>query len=192
MQCVPEARRAWHAGQSSWAGETDINSCSIGIEIANPGHDHGYPDFPRRQIAAVTALCRSISTRHRIPADRVLGAFRRRALAQERSGREVPLANPAQVRDRALGQAGADRARTAPSMCSATAIRRSRRLQKLLARYGYGIDTERPSRRTPTEASSRPSSAISGPAKVDGVADLSTIETLRALLAAHDATRAKS
>ena len=40
---------------------------SIGIEIANPGHDHGYPDFPKRQIAAVTALCRSIFTRHGSP-----------------------------------------------------------------------------------------------------------------------------
>src|SRR5207237_838074 len=29
VQCVPESRRAWHAGQSSWKGETDINSCSI-------------------------------------------------------------------------------------------------------------------------------------------------------------------
>src|SRR5881409_2126428 len=46
VQCVPEARRAWHAGESSWAGHTDINSHSIGIEIANPGHDFGYPDFP--------------------------------------------------------------------------------------------------------------------------------------------------
>src|SRR5467141_812737 len=41
IQCVPEARRAWHAGAASWAGETDINSCSIGIEIANPGHEYG-------------------------------------------------------------------------------------------------------------------------------------------------------
>jgi len=59
VQCVPEAKRAWHAGVSSWAGETDINSCSIGIEIANPGHDYLYPAFPKRQIAAVTAaICR--------------------------------------------------------------------------------------------------------------------------------------
>ena len=72
VQCVPESRRAWHAGVSSWAGETDINSCSIGIEIANPGHNFGYPDFPPRQIAAVIALCRGIFTRHRIPNDRVL------------------------------------------------------------------------------------------------------------------------
>ena len=71
-QLVAEAQRAWHAGLSSWNGVKDINSCSIGIEIANPGHDHGYPDFPKRQIAAVTALCRSILTRHRIALERVL------------------------------------------------------------------------------------------------------------------------
>ena len=60
VQCVQEAKRAWHAGVASWAGEEDINSCSIGIEIVNPGHDWGYPDFPLRQIAAVIALCRGI------------------------------------------------------------------------------------------------------------------------------------
>ena len=72
IQMVPEGRRAWHAGASFWGGETDINSCSIGIEIANPGHDYGYPDFPKRQIAAVTALCRGIQTRNTIRPERVL------------------------------------------------------------------------------------------------------------------------
>src|ERR1700677_2325881 len=72
IQMVQESRRAWHAGRAYWAGEIDINSCSIGIEIANPGHDHSYPDFPKRQIAAVTTLCRSIQTRNTIPAARVL------------------------------------------------------------------------------------------------------------------------
>jgi len=72
FQLVQESRRAWHAGEAFWAGETDINSCSIGIEVANPGHDYGYPDFPKRQIAALTALCRGIQTRHTIPPERVL------------------------------------------------------------------------------------------------------------------------
>src|SRR5271156_6513951 len=71
-QLVPEARRAWHAGGSSWEGETDINSRSIGIEISNAGHGLGYPDFPDAQIDAVIALCRDIVHRHGIRADHVL------------------------------------------------------------------------------------------------------------------------
>ena len=71
-QLVPEARRAWHAGKSSWAGETDINSRSIGIEIANPGHDGGLPPFGETQIKNVIRLCRDIVERWSIPPDRVL------------------------------------------------------------------------------------------------------------------------
>ena len=70
---VDEDRRAWHAGVAWWAGETDINSRSIGIEISNPGHSHGYRRFPEAQMLAVMALCRDIIARHRIPAHRVLG-----------------------------------------------------------------------------------------------------------------------
>src|ERR1044071_8184055 len=73
VQCVPEAKRAWHAGISTWAGEDDINSCSIGIEIVNRGHDWGYPEYPLRQIAAVIALCRGIMLRRKVPPHRVLG-----------------------------------------------------------------------------------------------------------------------
>jgi N-acetylmuramoyl-L-alanine amidase len=90
-QLVPESRRAWHAGRSSWAGESDVNSASIGIEIANPGHwwdlaglpdrdptvpvetHPGYSDFPEVQIAAVIALARDIVARHGIRPERVLG-----------------------------------------------------------------------------------------------------------------------
>jgi len=70
---VPEALRAWHAGVSFWAGETDINSRSIGIELINPGHDYGYRDFPDAQIEALITLCRGILLRHPIPSARVLG-----------------------------------------------------------------------------------------------------------------------
>ena len=72
IQCVPEDQRAWHAGQSSWEGKPDVNSRSIGLEIANPGHDFGYPDFPDQQITAVIALCRDVIARWRIRADRIL------------------------------------------------------------------------------------------------------------------------
>ena len=72
VQLVRESARAWHAGVSSWHDETDLNSCSIGIEIVNPGHDLGYPDFPLRQTAAVIALCKGIMIRRDIPKHRVL------------------------------------------------------------------------------------------------------------------------
>jgi N-acetylmuramoyl-L-alanine amidase len=71
-QMVSEEMRAWHAGLAHWAGEDDINSCSIGIEIHNPGHEFGYPDFPESQMLAVIALCRDILGRNDIPVQRVL------------------------------------------------------------------------------------------------------------------------
>jgi N-acetylmuramoyl-L-alanine amidase len=70
---VPETRRAWHAGVSHWAGATDINARSIGIELVNPGHEFGYRVFPEDQIASLITLCHSILVRHPIPSWRVLG-----------------------------------------------------------------------------------------------------------------------
>ena len=70
---VPELCRAWHAGVSFWAGVTDVNARSIGIELVNPGHEFGYREFPDAQIAALITLCQGILSRHPIPVARVLG-----------------------------------------------------------------------------------------------------------------------
>ena len=70
---VPEERRAWHAGVSFWKGERDINAVSIGVEIVNPGHEHGYRAFPPAQIEAVITLLSDIRTRWTIPKARILG-----------------------------------------------------------------------------------------------------------------------
>ncbi len=69
---VAEHRRAWHAGLACWAGERDVNSRSIGIELVNPGHAFGYRPFPEAQMQALIALCRGILARHPIPPHRVL------------------------------------------------------------------------------------------------------------------------
>jgi N-acetylmuramoyl-L-alanine amidase len=70
---VPEDRRAWHAGRSFWAGNTDINSRSIGIELANPGHGPGYHPFADAQMVALEGLCRDILSRFPIRSHLVLG-----------------------------------------------------------------------------------------------------------------------
>ncbi len=70
---VPEERRAWHAGVSCWEGETDVNSRSIGIELVNPGHEHGYHPFPEPQMAALDRLLTRALARWRIPARNVVG-----------------------------------------------------------------------------------------------------------------------
>ena len=70
---VDEARRAWHAGAGFWAGATDINSRSLGIELQNPGHGLGYRDFPAGQIAVLERVSRYLITKHSIPPRHVLG-----------------------------------------------------------------------------------------------------------------------
>lgn len=70
---VPESERAWHSGVSYWMGTNNVNACSIGIELVNPGHEFGYREFAAAQIASLIQLCQDIKTRHAIPAHRVLG-----------------------------------------------------------------------------------------------------------------------
>ena len=63
---VPESLRAWHAGVSEWRGRRSVNDFSIGIELVNPGHEHGYRPFPRLQMEALLDLARAIVGRHPI------------------------------------------------------------------------------------------------------------------------------
>lgn len=73
VRLVPEDRRAWHAGVASWRGATDVNGRSLGIELVNPGHEHGYRAFPGPQMAALAELAATILDRHPIPARNVVG-----------------------------------------------------------------------------------------------------------------------
>lgn len=68
-QLVDEAERAWHAGAGAWGPVADVNSRSIGVEIANTG----LHPFPEPQMAALETLLRGILDRWSIPPERVLG-----------------------------------------------------------------------------------------------------------------------
>jgi N-acetylmuramoyl-L-alanine amidase len=185
IQLVPEARRAWHAGLSSWEGVTDINSRSVGIEIANPGHSFGYPDFPEAQIAAVIALCRDIVARRGIRADRVLAHSDVAPQRKLDPGEKFPWMR--------LHRAGVGAWVTPPLPCGAVLAPGNRglevfKLQSALRDYGYGIEATGVYDEL-TEAVVAAFQRHFRPDCIDGRADASTSETLRALLAAHECGR---
>ena len=179
IQCVPEAKRAWHAGVATWAGEDDINSCSIGVEIVNRGHDWGYPQFPLRQIAAVIALCRGIMLRRNMQPHRVLAHSDVAPSRKKDPGEKFPW--------HSMANSGVGHwVQPAPIVPSAglkigTVSDDVRNLQLALARYGYGVpvsgkyDTLTMEVVTAFQRHFRP-------ARVDGVADHSTLVTLQSLL----------
>lgn len=70
---VEERERAWHAGASGWGVESDINSCSIGIELENPGRESDYRPFPESQIRALEALLDQVNERWRVAPERIVG-----------------------------------------------------------------------------------------------------------------------
>jgi N-acetylmuramoyl-L-alanine amidase len=69
LQLVDERMRAWHAGESRWGNESDVNSASIGIELDNDGDE----PFPRPQIDALLRLLADVTARHRIAGTNVVG-----------------------------------------------------------------------------------------------------------------------
>ncbi|HEX3440789.1 MAG TPA: N-acetylmuramoyl-L-alanine amidase [Pseudolabrys sp.] len=181
VQCVPEAMRAWHAGVSSWGGDTDINSRSIGIEIVNPGHEFGYRDFPLRQTAAVIALCKSIVTRRGpISPDRVLAHSDVAPSRKQDPGEKFPW--------ELLSESGIGHwVRAAPLNLDGLTLQPGdrgdavARLQRMLRGYGYGIDDTGHY----DEATRDVVTAFQRhfrQARVDGIADPSTLLTLRALV----------
>ena len=182
VQLVPEDRRAWHAGAASWAGETDINSCSIGIEIVNPGHEGGLPPYPERQIASLIGLCRPIIEHWGIAPERVLGHSDVAPDRKEDPGELFPW--------RRLFEAGighwvepvaiTDDVVLAPDDAGPEV----RALQDALAFYGYGLD--------PTGTYDDPTRLVVAafqrhfrPERVDGILDASTFSTLQDLIASR-------
>lgn len=181
-QMVAEARRAWHAGAGSWQGDCDINSASIGIEIHNPGHDGGYPDFPDVQMRAVEALSKDIIARNSIKPERVL------AHSDIAPGRKI---DPGEKFDWArLARAGIGHwvepepvSPVSEDELPAADAKAITHAQKLLRMYGYGIEVtgiSDPQSRTIVAAFQR----HFRPARVDGLIDASTGTTLERLIEA--------
>jgi N-acetylmuramoyl-L-alanine amidase len=182
LQLVPEGRRAWHAGAGGWGEDADVNSCSIGIEIAHPGHDGGLPPYPDAQIDAVERLCLDLVRRWRIHPDRVLAHSDTAPDRKRDPGETFPWER--------LHRAGVGHwVRPAPLSDGRFFARGDRgtpieALQAMLVLYGYHL----PVTGAFDEATERVVTAFQRhfrPERVDGVADASTITTLRDLIAAR-------
>lgn len=181
VQMVAESMRAWHAGVSCWAGEVDINSASIGIEIHNAGHDAGLPEFPAVQMRAVRDLSRDIVRRHGIRAERVL------AHSDVAPGRKI---DPGERFDWSwLAAEGighwVEPVPLAENMGFGAALGGEpvARCQDLLARYGYLV----PRHGSFDEQTVKVVAAFQRhfrPERVDGTIDRSTLLTLERLIAA--------
>lgn len=185
VQMVSEGRRAWHAGASHWAGEVDINSCSIGIEIQNVGPTNGYPDFPDVQMRAVEVLCLDILSRHDIAPERVL------AHSDVAPGRKI---DPGEKFDWArLHRAGIGHWVEPAPITQGSELEPGSKgyevgeLQTALADYGYGIDVTGVYD-TATESVVQAFQLHFRQIKTGGVADRSTRDTLLALQTALDPT----
>lgn len=66
---VDDDLRAWHAGVGAWAGQEDVNSHSIGIELDNAGDG----PFDEALMVTLEALLSDLMARHAVPAKAVIG-----------------------------------------------------------------------------------------------------------------------
>ena len=179
---VDEKFRAHHAGISFWAGAVNLNARSIGIEICNPGHEHGYRDFPKKQIAAVVELCRDIIKRTNILPQRVLAHSDVAPNRKQDPGEKFPWELLAKkgvghwVKPEPLSKKGVSFKRNdAGAHISA--------MQRMFSIYGYDVDMSGTFDEK-TEFAVTAFQRHFRQKRVDGIADLSTVATLHRLIKA--------
>ena len=73
VSMVPDEYVAWHAGVSNWKNFKSLNKYSIGVEISNPGHNHGYKNYSPKQISSLTKLLRFFIQKYKIKKKNILG-----------------------------------------------------------------------------------------------------------------------
>ena len=184
IQLVDELKRAWHAGKSAWQGMTDLNSCSIGIEIANGGHDFrnidgSLPAYSSAQILSVIALCQDLIERWNMCATHVLAHSDIAPMRKQDPGEHFPWhvlyaegvghwVEPQPLQDGrffALGDQGQP----------------IEALQTMLSLYGYGLD-QSGIYDDQTMCCVKAFQRHFRTERIDGIADASTIMTLHQLL----------
>ena len=73
LNLVPDLYEAWHSGESNWMNYKSLNKHSIGIEINNPGHEHGYKNFKSKQISSLIILLKHLKKKYNISKKNIVG-----------------------------------------------------------------------------------------------------------------------
>ncbi|MDB0049588.1 N-acetylmuramoyl-L-alanine amidase [Candidatus Pelagibacter sp.] len=90
VKIVPDLYIAWHAGESFWKNHKSLNQNSIGIEITNPGHEHGYKKFTKKQITALLRLSKFLIKEYKISPKNILGHSDIAILRKKDPGEKFP------------------------------------------------------------------------------------------------------
>ena len=90
VKLVPDLYIAWHAGKSFWKNYKSLNQNSIGIEITNPGHKHGYKKFTKKQITSLLKLSKFLIKKYKISSNNILGHSDIAILRKKDPGEKFP------------------------------------------------------------------------------------------------------
>jgi N-acetylmuramoyl-L-alanine amidase len=94
---VPDLYVAWHAGKSFWKTFKSLNKNSIGIEISNPGHEHVYVNFSKKQIQSIIYLSKLLMKKYKIKSCNVLGHSDIAPFRKKDPGEKFPWKNLAKL-----------------------------------------------------------------------------------------------
>ena len=90
IQLVPDLYVSWHAGKSYWKNEKLLNNNSLGIEISNPGHEHGYKTFNNKQIKCLVKISKNLIKKYKINSKNILGHSDIAPLRKKDPGEKFP------------------------------------------------------------------------------------------------------
>lgn len=183
---VPEERRAWHAGLSEWRGRRSVNDRSIGIELVNPGHQHGYRPFPAAQMDAVVDLAHTVVARHPIDPRNVVAHSDIAPARRQDPGELFDWARLAQAGIGLWPEDTAAPVGEGPLLCQGDSGAAVRQQQERLRAVGYGLTLDGAFGPT-TAAVVRAFQRHFRQARVDGVIDDDTAAVLDRVRALADA-----
>ena len=90
IQMVKEKNIAWHAGKSKWKNLSNLNPCSLGIELVNKGHTFGYQNFSKKQIKSLISLCKNLKKKYSVKKENFLGHSDIAPLRKDDPGEKFP------------------------------------------------------------------------------------------------------